>query len=185
LDFECIRPFDRLLLPTYPEPHPESALQPLYQTAYFAQMGRNASFIHAIPNAWMASTPFHPFFMLPLEVVPNLTEKPVEEVTGPVALRNEIHRYDEEFKAGVELVPYLRTKDMGHAYFDEYELRHSVSILSTDVIYPYAWNGDGVPAGFGAICSGQTAQFDRQVCLEGLKVWERGAHCITYWTHTW
>jgi inositol phosphorylceramide mannosyltransferase catalytic subunit len=149
-------------------------------------MGRNPGFIHSIPNAWMASTPFHPFFLLPLEVVPNPNAKTVEEVTGPVALRRQLQRYDKEFKNGTELLPYLRTMtNTSHAYFDEYELRHNVSILSTDVIYPYAWNQDGVPEGFRQICSGQSGTFDRQVCLEGLKVWERGAHCITYWTHTW
>src|SRR5271170_3183399 len=112
LDFECLRPFDRLLSPTYPdshheshhefhhETHHESSLQPLYQTAYFAQMGHDGGFIHSIPNAWMASTPFHPFFMLPLEVVPNPNVATVEEVTGPVALRAQLQRYDKEFKAG-------------------------------------------------------------------------------------
>lgn len=148
-------------------------------------MGRDDRFIHSIPNAWMASTPFHPFFMLPLEVIPNPKVQTVEEVTGPVALRAQIQRYDKEFKAGTELLAYLRTKDTSHAYFDQYELRHFVSILSTDVIYPYAWNGDAVPEGMRDFCSGQSAKLDRQVCLEGLKVWERGAHCITYWTHTW
>ena len=186
MDFECLRPFDSLLTPTLnSEPHGDSALPPLYQTAYFAQMGRDANFIHSIPNAWMASTPFHPFFMLSLHAIPIEHQKTVEEETGPIALRAQIQRYDNEFKHGAELLPYLRTLNTNHAYFDEYDLRHSITMFSTDVIYPLAWNGDNVPEGCREICHVRGSLFDREACKEGLRVWERGAHCITYWTHTW
>jgi len=107
-------------------------------------------------------------------------------MTGPVALRYQISRYQDEYKHGTELVPYLRQTNMNHVYFDEYELLHSIHILPPDVIYPFPWNEpEWLPENIKHHCFGSHQDFDRSICKEDLQVWEKGAHCITFWTHSW
>lgn len=60
--------------------------------AYVGQMG-DLEFEHSIPNAFMASSPGHPFWLEPLEYVREHCDDPEynlnpESLTGPVALRN-------------------------------------------------------------------------------------------------
>ena len=188
LDFECLRPFDRLLSRNGSEKGPDSVRTPLYQSAYFGQMGRDPTFIHSIPNAWMASTPFHPFFLLPLEAISEEMDvsESVEKLTGPVALHDQISRYQVQYHSGTELVSYLRHTQMNHVYFDQYELRHSIHILPPDIIYPFPWDEpDWLPASTVHHCYANHPDFDRSICKEELEVWEKGAHCITFWAHSW
>jgi inositol phosphorylceramide mannosyltransferase catalytic subunit len=197
LDTECLRPFDRMLssqiatqvstLQESASPS-ESPLTPLYQHAFFGRMGPDPNHEHSIPNAWMASTPRHPFFMLPLEgIAQNLYSGYnhfVEGLTGPVALRYQIWMYESHYNYGRDLIPYLRTTVMNKTYFETYDLRHSVTVLPPEMIYPFSWVSvwDGVvPYCLG----GGTSFTERDLCKEELRVWENGAYCITYWTHTW
>jgi inositol phosphorylceramide mannosyltransferase catalytic subunit len=196
LDVECLRPFGNLFSKYLPKsmalstPGEEgSQLPPLYTHAYFGQMGANPDDWHSIPNAWMASTPAHPFFLKPMQAVHDRIDHPqfqnwVEGLSGPVCLRLEIVWYMDHHEKGKTLIPYLRTTQMNHTYFDTYNLRHSLTVLPSEIIYPYAWT---VPLNSRErdICSLQRQTFDAERCKDELMVREHGAYAITYWSHSW
>jgi len=190
LDIECLRPFDTVIAHDSTENgFSGSILSPLYQRAFFGRMGKDPTFEHSIPNAWMAPTPFHPFFILPLEAMSNDTDRSIEEITGPVALREQISRYQVEYYDGVDLVPYLGDTHTNQVYFKEYDLRHSITILPPDTIYPYPWkypeDHEDVIGSPVQLCEARKETFDGPLCQEVFKVRKKGSHCITYWTHTW
>jgi mannosyltransferase OCH1-like enzyme len=198
LDVECLRPFDRLLdreitlsLSDPPSWSNESAdLPPLYQKAFFGRMGHDEGFLHSIPNAWMASSPYHPFFMLPLEGIAQSINDPdaddyVEALTGPVALRDRIIDYERHYGAGRNLVEYLKTTAMNKTYFEEYNLLHSLTIFPPQIIYPFSWMMTPEESTRTHCVGGGGPVLEREICKDQLKVRENGGHCITYWTHTW
>ncbi|KAG8531907.1 uncharacterized protein KY384_003543 [Bacidia gigantensis] len=104
LDVECLRPTSALLS-TFGPSTPT-------RTAYVGRMGTINESVHSIPNAWMMSTPAHPFWLLPLEYIADtLAEVAAEEeserfleeprmkiqaeaITGPGALYDIIGRYN-------------------------------------------------------------------------------------------
>ncbi len=129
LDMECLRPIDDLVhrhmdALVEARQHDSSAVPPLYQLAIVGSMDAGEhQRKHSIPNAWMASSPGHPFWLLPLTsamhalgadetgfiadkalLEPNLLEsiglqvdksKQPEAVTGPVALREQVLVYQQ------------------------------------------------------------------------------------------
>jgi inositol phosphorylceramide mannosyltransferase catalytic subunit len=191
LDVECLRPFDRMLSTRISEAIQNStisnsALPPLHQSAFLGRMGTDESFSSSIPNAWMASTPFHPFFLMPLESVTKHVNDPrktswAEALTGPVALREQVLQYQ---SSETDIVEYLKTTTMNHTYFDSYELQHSLSLLPPEVIYPFAWNMPWSDLR-GKSCLLRSGAFDKEQCKDALRVRENGGYSITYWSHTW
>ncbi|KAB5585567.1 glycosyltransferase family 32 protein [Coniochaeta sp. 2T2.1] len=108
LDTECLQPVSSALssvnVPITDSTSPTST-NPPRQAAVFGRMGSNTSSPHSIPNAWMASTPGHPFFLAPLvsaraEIAKsrNLLQRPwydypsAEEMTGPTPCAKEFYR---------------------------------------------------------------------------------------------
>ncbi|KAK3168080.1 hypothetical protein OEA41_004526 [Lepraria neglecta] len=65
--------------------------------AFLGRMGTDEDFPHSIPNAWMASTPSHPFWLLPLESIKDniYSGKEPEYLTGPTALYERVKQYGE------------------------------------------------------------------------------------------
>jgi hypothetical protein len=137
LDMECLRAMDSLLereMDTFIASHSRdqhSPSHPLYQLAVVGSMKTVSPHIlgHSIPNAWMASTPGHPFWLLTIssamETMGADEEGKVTEdahigwlkkigfthghqhggpeaLTGPVALRNQVlvYQYWEKSSSG-------------------------------------------------------------------------------------
>jgi len=153
-------------------------------------MGYDEGFAHSIPNAWMASTPYHPFFMLPLEGIVKRVDNAqvddfVEGLTGPVALRDRIHDYELQFYHGRSLVDYLDTAPMNKTYFEEYNLLHTITLFPPEIIFPFSWTMSEEESRRTHCMGGGGPAREREICKDELRVRENGAHCITYWTHTW
>ena len=164
---------------------PNSRLPPLYQAAFLGRMGTNESFGSSIPNAWMASTPFHPFFLMPLESITQQINDSVksrwaEGLTGPCALREQVLRYQ---SSETDIVEYLKTTTMNYTYFGSYNLRHRLTLLPPEVIYPFAWTMPWSDPRH-KYCHIRGA-FDKERCKDELRVRENGGYSITYWSHTW
>ena len=153
-------------------------------------MGYDETFEHSIPNAWMASTPFHPFFMLPLEGIVRRIDQPeaqesVEWLTGPIALRDRLIDYHDEYDDGRKLVEYLGENSMNKTYFDGYNLLHSVTVFPPEIIFPFSWMMSAQESGRTHCVGGGGLILEREICKDELRVRENGGYCITYWSHTW
>jgi hypothetical protein len=200
LDVECLEPTEKLLDQygiLYQDKIPTSYENKMpVQVALLGRMGGDASFKHSIPNAWMASKPAHPFFLHPVEMVrrfvQNKKEKgwfwdwsgypQAEALTGPIALRDAIAEYeigrvsdgyhlDESVAALVELGPWGMQGTP-----------HELTLLPSDLIYPYSWGVDGKPV--RDVCWVVKDTYNSTKCKEALKVEEKGSISITYWSHT-
>ena len=170
----------------------ESALPHAERKAFLGRMGTDDSFPHSIPNAWMGSTPGHPFWLLPLELTSanvNSDASP-ESLTGPAALYAMVDRYKNDFDQG-------RGSKMDE-YYDKSPWRRlfkaiakenatlppqSLVILPFWEVYPYSWQRDGEM--FRHVCWVLDEEFNAARCklLMGLDHW--GSHSITYWSHSW
>ena len=177
LDTDCLRPTGEALEPfripvvnaTSETPTSDS---PSHRgVAVFGRMGADETFEHSIPNAWMAASPRHPFFLLPMQFAEaQVHEKKsllhrlgiipsAEHITGPIALRESIFRWKSSLK----------------------DLWDEVVLLPSHVVYPYSWK---LPGELGPICSAMYSTLDEPLCKENLKVKEKGSLSITYWSNT-
>jgi hypothetical protein len=152
-------------------------------------MGTDETFKHSIPNAWMAASPGHPFFLMPLASAHAEIAKSrlflhklwydfpsAEHMTGPVVLRNNINRYkahglDSKAAGLVGIGPFAEWSGN----------KHEVVLLPDHWVYPYSWQGGEA---LRAICSVEQESFDPKRCQEVLKVGDKGSISITYWSHT-
>ncbi|KAL6407161.1 glycosyltransferase family 32 protein [Ilyonectria robusta] len=138
--------------------------------ALFGRMGTDQTYEQSIPNAWMAASPGHPFFLRALEFAHAELEKSksflrnfwhktpnAEHMTGPIALRKTIIAYG--------------------ASSEEDE----IVLLPGRLVYPYNWKEHHE---FLAVCSAEQATFDDAVCKEKLEVVKKKSISITYWSHT-
>ena len=197
LDVECLRPFDELfaaeIASSLANLEPSTSPPPcLYQYAFFGQMGTDTNSWSSIPNAWMASTPHHPFFLMPIESVVQGVGKLlyywyVEGLTGPHALFHQIKRYQSYQGDNLKLLSYLRTVHIPQDEFDSYNLVHSITVFEPEVIFPFSFMmADSDPRKKHCLMSGaKKGDFDRERCKRDLMVRENGSYCITYWSHTW
>ena len=156
-DLECLRPVDVLLAASAP-------------TVFVARMGNDASYSNSVPNAFLASTPGHPFWLGPLDYVrqnidaldPNLPAQfrggeanGPEELTGPVPLWRAVNAF--EPTASPRLV-----------------------VLPPSAIFPYSHhNFSDTPA--YCVCSAQSATLDPPRC----KALYPDAYAISYWSQSW
>ena len=156
--------------------------------AFFGRMGDNPDFKHSIPNAWMAATPGHPFFLVHMEAVDrrvregNVAGVLPELITGPVSLREAIASYEAgKAKDGLSLDP--KVNSMKHSPFaDAISADHQVVLLPSEIIYPYSWGPDGKSV--RNECWVLKNSFDPEKCKEKLEVQKKGSISITYWSHT-
>ncbi|KAK9234257.1 nucleotide-diphospho-sugar transferase [Lipomyces kononenkoae] len=199
LDVECLRPaaelFEDYNVTTAPHKstlegahHIQSNGQP-QRTAFFGRMGTDVSFEHSIPNAWMASTPGHPFFLLSLDkVVSNLKGEiagwvTAEMLTGPIALRTYINLYLEKYKDNDELNQKLNEDPVVAVFGQQEKIKHAVEVLPWWNVFPYSWDRDG--HAFRAICSVNSPDYDRERCKLNIAADRWGSYFITYWSHSW
>lgn len=176
MDTECLRPtLDALasqnisLLDELDKDFGDEAS--VARIALFGRMGSDSTFDHNIPNAWMAASSRHPFFLFPVHFAQAEIEKSrrilhkwwydypsAEQLTGPIALRKNIRQYE----------------SCGDA-------ANRVILLPEDMIYPFDWNtGEKVRS----LCSAEKDTFNETQCKDMLSVDPKGSISITYWTHT-
>ena len=163
---------------------------------FVAQMGVDIDEPQSIPNAWMASTPGHPFWLLPMEASRDLAQvkgMQPEVMTGPIALYDQVIRYSEQYgggkgNRGVQLDQHYTKSGWRHLYkpsSDKTAARtpQSLVVLPPHEVYPYSWQRDGFI--YEKFCSSSEQTFDAEKCklLLGLEHW--GSHSITYWSHSW
>ena len=164
--------------------------------AFVGRMGNDETFEHSIPNAWMASPPGHPFFGLMMQWATAkissgdpLDSRP-EAVTGPIALRDGIKRYNAgPHAAETKLLPAI----FSHAVSATYRFSSSASlspsetatveVLPPQYIYPYSWYVDGEK--YRDYCWSTLRSFDAQRCKDMVGVERWPSWTITYWSHTW
>ncbi|KAL5002863.1 nucleotide-diphospho-sugar transferase [Aspergillus recurvatus] len=156
----------------------------------------------AVPNGWMASSPGHPFWLLPvLYVVENPKgDGSVEGMTGPGILGPLITQYFSSLPSDGDslrrqLCARIQSMQPGWDLFcpSRYSLddapdgmqslRHSLILLPREQIYPFSWVDDGeIKACLGAKGN---PHFDPERCKKrmGVDLWP--SYFITYCTHTW
>jgi hypothetical protein len=173
LDLECLRPTAEALEPyrirVVNTTDTATDHRPL---AVFGRLGSDESFEHSIPNAWMASTPRHPFFLLPLKSTQAEVKKSktyphklwyffpsAEHLTGPIALRRSILRW----KSSLE------------------DMWSEIVLLPSELIYPFSWKTPGLS---GWVCSTLSDRFDEDKCKERLELDKKGSLTLTFWSHT-
>jgi hypothetical protein len=153
-------------------------------------MGNDTTSQHSIPNAWMAASPGHPFFLMPLvaaraEVARSRSRlatvwyrwPSAEHVTGPIALRNAIQRYKahglgREVERLHAAGPFAVAPPQGQQY--------DLLLLEESWVYPFNWQ----TAKMRAVCSAEKDGFDAEACKAQLETSEKGSISITYWSHT-
>ena len=207
LDTDCLRPLNGLFEEknlTLIASGSASTSKPQHESrgrrALVGRMGTVDGFSHSIPNAWMASTPGHPFWMFPLQecarqIHENKNISP-EGLTGPEVLHRATNKYHENFGLSNEthkpddLDRYFTEDEQGKVGLETYNLfnhgknlKHDVEVLPFHYIFPYSWAGDG--AMFRRYCWVVNKDFDAQKCKDLVAVDRWGSYQITYWSHSW
>lgn len=192
LDTDCLRPTSAVFK-AFDIPNVENTTivadgQHINQFAVFGRMGTNENFDNSIPNAWMASSPGHPFFLMPpLSVRPRIAKSKsfiywlfqhvsAEEWTGPVALYNAILDFNtngisKEAVAMAAVGPFASLAK---------KTKQEIVLLPSHWIYPYDWSVKELRP----LCSAEAETFDAKACQERLEVDKKGGISITYWSHT-
>ncbi|KAH7020758.1 uncharacterized protein B0I36DRAFT_252631 [Microdochium trichocladiopsis] len=184
LDTDCLRPTEDMLdvygidrVGEHQTLNTQLAA-PESSTAVFGRMGSDFNFEHHLPNAWMASTPGHPFFLLPIESIKaevDRSQRPLagywydwpsaEQMTGPIALRESIIQYAARQKDG--------SSSNG--------VPERIVLLPQQWAYPFNWDSDEATR---ALCSAEQDTFNASSCKNKLDVARQGSMSITYWSHT-
>ena len=174
---ECLQPATRALQPDTLNQHeikiPMREDRGSSSLAVFGRMGQDSGFRHSIPNAWMAATPGHSLFLLPLENAYRVFTKRrsrlyrlfhpwpgAEALTGPVMLKQSIADYTT-----------ANSDNDGR-----------IVILPGKYIYPYDWKHGKQ---YWEQCSAQSAHFNNTECKNLMDVKGKGSIAITYWSHSW
>jgi len=145
----------------------------------------------------MASTPGHPFWLLPLEAAEYLpTESGIvpEKTTGPNALKDQVNVYNGEFRGGSGAggkkldKNYARSgwRHLYNASITNMRARdaapRSLVVVPTHEICLYSWWRDGDMFRDACALSAETFVAKRCKLLLGLEHW--GIPSITYWGHS-
>jgi inositol phosphorylceramide mannosyltransferase catalytic subunit len=199
LDVECLRPHDELfamynvttITHDAPLTHAPAHTTKAGRKAFFGRMGTDSGSSHSIPNAWMASTPGHPFFLLQVEAVMKVTseakmdELNVESVGGPQKLYDMINEYNAEDSkwAGDALDKHVMKYPTSKQFTPRKGLKHSIEVLPFQYVFPYSWERDG--EAYREICWATKENFDVDRCKKLLATDHWPSYAITYWSHTW
>lgn len=164
---ECLRPLDSLFSPPFNQINPSyptlsSSIPHDAALAFVGSMeGPAEMHHHTMPNAFMASTPRHPLWLLPMSRV--LTDYhadregkaaqadysgTAESTTGPEALLHSVETYrawrGESRPSSTEV--HVETSTIFHQTIahlvPESAVEHEVIVLDTSIIYPFSWLGD-------------------------------------------
>jgi hypothetical protein len=145
------------------------------QKAILAMMSSDIYFGHNIPNAWMASSPGHPFWLFLARVIHERytdilmkqasgdysSDLGVEKITGPIVLKE--------------------AYDTWQCIFGDATSR--VQLLEPGYVFVSNWNNKEEAEYFGKRCNGSRITEERQQnrCFKAFP----NAHVLTFWTHTW
>ncbi|KKZ63167.1 hypothetical protein EMCG_02463 [[Emmonsia] crescens] len=192
LDTDCLRPtsavFEAFDIPNVENTTAGADGNHTNQFAVFGRMGTNENFDSSIPNAWMASSPGHPFFLMPpLSVLPRIAKSKsfiywlfqhvsAEKWTGPVALYNAIL----DFNTNGLSKEAAALAAVGHFASLAKKTKQEIVLLPSHWIYPYDWTVKELRP----LCSAAAETFDAKACQERLEVDKKGGISITYWSHT-
>ena len=192
---------NKSLQPTkaHEESKPKSAANGLYiprsakgeRKVFLGRMGTDEEDIMSIPNAWMGSTPGHPFWILPLEFCQQHIGNGLqpEYLTGPPALYDQVKAYRDEYDhgRGDKMDDYYGKSGWRALYPPSRDPEplppQSIVVLPSWEVYPYSWSRDG--EAFRNLCWVTLDTFNAATCKHvlGLEYW--GSHSITYWSHSW
>ena len=156
--------------------------------AFLGRMGTDPNSPHSIPNAWMASTPGHPFWLLPLQhIAAKLAANPFdapEAITGPASLFETIAEYNDLFHNTdfPTLDAHYASSGWGSLYPPPIPAEELV-ILPFWAIYPFSWQRDG--DAYKPHCLVGQESFDAARCKEVIGVEAWGSWSVTYWSHSW
>jgi inositol phosphorylceramide mannosyltransferase catalytic subunit len=154
--------------------------------AFFGKMDTNRTVQQSTPNAWMASTPAHPFFLVSQWAPGNswlsLLTGPAY-ATGPGALYRGIHEYQKAKYHRPEALSQLQRHVPKMIPPLSLKSKHEVVLLPPHYVYPYTWDQDRFE--FTPWCSAQSPNFNATKCKELTNVDRLGSYSITYWSHTW
>ncbi|KFY66466.1 hypothetical protein V497_00922 [Pseudogymnoascus sp. VKM F-4516 (FW-969)] len=193
LDTDCLRTTTSVF-EAYDLPHPENLTAGtdddgnINQFAVFGRMGDDDNFSNSIPNAWMASSPGHPFFLMPLLSVQRKVEDSksflywvfhrvsAENWTGPAALFDAIRDFT---KNGLSKKAAALAAAGPFAQLPK-KTEQEIVLLPEQWVYPYNWRSDEMRP----LCSVELKTFDPKACQAKLEVAEKGSISITYWSHT-
>ncbi|PRP86471.1 glycosyltransferase family 32 protein [Planoprotostelium fungivorum] len=180
LDVECLKPVDDLL----------DIIQSKRDDTYFSSQTPPASFSsnsssviilgqmegaergkHSIPNAWMASSPGHPFwlFMLFNALKTSSENKEPEEKQFT---KDASRLYRDIRAAGVDVPSHIGET-----------MQHDVIILSPHIVFPYSWMRTSTRDEVSKRCAFGMNTFDDKMCKDMLDL--KKSHFITYWSHSW
>ncbi|KFY66713.1 hypothetical protein V496_01942 [Pseudogymnoascus sp. VKM F-4515 (FW-2607)] len=192
LDTDCLRPtstaFEAFDIPTVENTTAVADGQHINQFAIFGRMGTDESFENSIPNAWMASSPGHPFFLMPLLSLLTQIAKTnsfiywlfhkasAEEWTGPAAL----YRAILDFNTNGLCKEAAALAAVGPFASQAKKTRPEIVLLPNHWIYPYDWTVKELRS----LCSTEAETFNAKACKERLEVDSKGGISITYWSHT-
>ena len=192
LDTECIKPYSNLFeeynvtAASYNDLDTTTlnATTSSMRKAFLGRMGTDDDSEHSIPNAWMASMPGHPFWLLPLERIQAKLKEggEPEYLTGPVALQIEAQAYLKDYHEKHETIDERYAKS-GWKNLYRGCILDTMEVLPFWAIYPYSWQRDGDP--FKKYCLVGQENFDSKRCKDvvGTEAW--GSWSITYWSHSW
>lgn len=145
------------------------------QKAILAMMSNDIYFEHNLPNAWMASSPGHPFWLFLVRIIQErYTEILMKEAQG-----------DTSSDVGVERLtgPVIMKEayDTWKCVFGEE--RGNVEVLDPGYVFISNWNNKEEADYFIKVCNGSTITTEKQQkrCLKAYP----NAHVLTFWTHTW
>lgn len=158
---------------------------------FLGRMGTDDNFVHSIPNAWMGSTPGHPFWVLPLESCQQNVGSGAqpEYLTGPPALYDRVKDYGEKYDhgRGDKMDDHYGKSGWRNLYSlsrDHQKLPpQSVVVLPFWEVYPYSWDRDG--EAYRMLCWVTQDTFNAAICKQVLGLDHWGSHSITYWSHSW
>ena len=158
---------------------------------FVGRMGTDEGYVHSIPNAWMGSTPGHPFWVLPLQSCEQNIESGAqpEYLTGPPALYDRVKDYKDEYENGKgdKMDDHYGKSGWRHLYPPSKDHRklppQSMVVLPFWEVYPYSWERDG--EAFRQLCWVTQDTFNAATCKQVLGLDHWGSHSITYWSHSW
>ena len=189
LDMDCLQPMENLL-----KAYPKAGV-------IVAMMGKDFAFDNAVPNAFMASMPKHPMWVMCMDMVKErLGKKKVEDVAGPTLLQLCLEKWvGQPLNGNGDTTGYLPCKN------EACKSAAPVALLDNDKIFPVNWRRN-LPADdtsqaqkecleFCEKCTDMTASrasvhFGEAMCLKAhrkcfSKLKKSGAFASTCWTKSW
>jgi len=170
MDFEALKPLDDLV-----DQHDGHVLLGTLKQ-YGSEADMNGKWSqHHIPNAIMASSKHHPFWLTVFSMLLQApVDAPPEATTGPVLLRAAMNAYINQRECVTAIVEEDHKKrgrfvDMGH-----------ITLMDPHIFYPVDWTTDEGQEMRKRVITGKELLTDE----ETRKLFPN-SYAVTYWAHSW